>query len=333
METVCNAVVPEAVVLEGYRLLQADRRIEKMKFDFPVGFKYGCLRIEKKEKVTSIYDESSYAIKDGVEISLKGIEYFRFIVTLKCTCGLEFEQSFNTEKDMISGLSAIFCKRRRFCDWYKHRSDWRCGNRRWKRIEYGDKTGMIHDTLVLLERLEPDSKDYKYSFPYMYCYRKYRCRCTHCGNEYIFLEKQFEIFDTKGEGYKSEAYCKKCRLPIPSSLEWRTVKVLQQLGIRYDVQQHFFHLRGIGGGYPSFDFLIYGENKADMKGLIECQGRQHYEPSFGESEFQQQKCNDEIKRDYAKKLNLPLLEASYKDRRFEETIETFCRAILNERGD
>lgn len=284
-------------------------------FDFPVGFKYGCFTLIDKESVPSTHGGYIHA-------------------TLKCTCGLVYKEPCCTEIGMNKMLERVFfCKRRRYCDWYKPRNEWQCGNRKWNRIEYGDKTGMIHDTLVLLERLEPDSEDYRYSFPYMYCYRKYKCRCTHCGSEYVFLENQFEIVDTIGEGYRSKAYCKKCRLPIPSSLEWRTVKVLQQLGVGYEVQKHFFHLRGIGGGYPSFDFLIYGINKADMRGLIECQGKQHYEPSFGKSQFEKQKCNDEIKRDYAKKLNLPLLEASYKDRHFEETIEKFCRAILNGRSD
>lgn len=53
---------------------------------------------------------------------------------------------------------------------------------------------------------------------------------------------------------------------------------------------------------------------------MECQGEQHYQAvdEFGgESQFQKQKANDELKKIYAKDHKIKLIEISYKDKKYE----------------
>lgn len=87
---------------------------------------------------------------------------------------------------------------------------------------------------------------------------------------------------------------------------------LSSQGFYYEPQKVYPDLRG-ASGYPlSYDFLVY--SGVEPAFLIECQGRQHYEPVEyfgGEAQFKIQCANDDTKRDYAVKLGLPLLELPY----------------------
>lgn len=89
--------------------------------------------------------------------------------------------------------------------------------------------------------------------------------------------------------------------------------VLKDKQIYYEPQKIYSDLRG-DSGYPlSYDFLIYNDIFEPVF-LIECQGKQHYEPIGyfgGEERFETQKRNDEYKKLYADKINLPLLEIPY----------------------
>lgn len=62
--------------------------------------------------------------------------------------------------------------------------------------------------------------------------------------------------------------------------------------------------------YLSFDFGIYQNKK--LVGLIECQGRQHYDDvgAFGRK---QREITDPMKKDYCTKNNIPLFEIRYDD--------------------
>lgn len=66
-------------------------------------------------------------------------------------------------------------------------------------------------------------------------------------------------------------------------------------------------------GYPLFyDFLAYKDGEPYI--LIECQGVQHYRPVEyfgGEKQFAVQQANDNLKRKYAARLKLPLVEVPY----------------------
>lgn len=87
---------------------------------------------------------------------------------------------------------------------------------------------------------------------------------------------------------------------------------LVKKGFYFEPQKTYSDLRG-DSGYPlSYDFLVYIDFEPAF--LIECQGRQHYEPIEyfgGEERFIIQQKNDNYKRGYAKRLNLFLLEIPY----------------------
>lgn len=87
---------------------------------------------------------------------------------------------------------------------------------------------------------------------------------------------------------------------------------LTEHDIYFEPQKMYPDLRG-DFGYPlSYDFLVY--KNFEPLFLIECQGKQHYEPiEFfgGEKQFAIQKKNDGYKKQYAVNHNLPLLEIPY----------------------
>lgn len=64
-----------------------------------------------------------------------------------------------------------------------------------------------------------------------------------------------------------------------------------------------------------FDFAILNED-GSLAGLIEYQGKQHYEPiGFfgGEKTFSYLQTNDSIKRNYCNLQMIPYIEVSYED--------------------
>lgn len=78
-------------------------------------------------------------------------------------------------------------------------------------------------------------------------------------------------------------------------------------------------MRGYGDGILSYDFAVY--KNGELYALIECQGQQHYIPVEmfgGEEQFAKQQLHDEIKREYAKKLNVKLIEVPYTVVTYEE---------------
>lgn len=144
--------------------------------------------------------------------------------------------------------------------------------------------------------------------------KTYRCRCHLCGRESLFKYEDFEINnDEYGvmafDGYYSNA---KCDCHPTSSFQWRTIKILNDNNIEYRAEVSFDDLVGTGGKYLlRYDFGIY--ESGELKVLVECQGKQHYVPSkeFGISKFPAQQKNDDIKRQYAKKHGLKLIEIPY----------------------
>lgn len=97
-----------------------------------------------------------------------------------------------------------------------------------------------------------------------------------------------------------------------SVMEKKVSVWLQESGFYFEPQKVYPDLRG-KLGYPlSYDFLVYDNDGPRL--LIECQGRQHYEPVEyfgGEEQFKVQQKNDQVKRDYADILGIRLIEISY----------------------
>lgn len=201
-----------------------------------------------------------------------------------------------------------------------------------------DYTGTVFESLEILECID-DSFEGE---PVVYdkrkkgkdggkvtVYKKYRCRCYLCGKEYEFTCGDFWIrSDEYGcraqDGYYSNTFCD-CH--IISSFQWRTVSILREHGVQYRVEVSFPELYGIGHkNLLRFDFAIY-DMDGNIKYLLECQGKQHYKPvvEFGGTyQFNVQVQNDEVKREYAKNHNIPLIEIPYTCNTYEKE-ETFLQ--------
>jgi hypothetical protein len=126
--------------------------------------------------------------------------------------------------------------------------------------------------------------------------KKIYCKCHICG-----LRWQVTISNrTQGNG------CPKCNA---SKLEKETAQILNKFNIKYE-QEYKFGILGTGGGQLRVDFFLPDHNT-----IIECQGIQHYDENKWydkKSSLITQK-HDKIKRKYAKKNNIKLIEIPYTD--------------------
>lgn len=86
-------------------------------------------------------------------------------------------------------------------------------------------------------------------------------------------------------------------------------------------QKQFDDCVGVNGRCLRFDFALYVNSK--LYCLIECQGRQHYEPVDcfgGDDSFLIQKSNDELKCNYALKNSVLLINVPYTVRSFDKLL-------------
>ena len=199
-----------------------------------------------------------------------------------------------------------------------------------------DYTGKHYETLNILEccdkHLESEPKcsynqQHQKSWNNITVYKQYRCTCELCGKEQLITCDRFGINPPTEYGYHayfgywSEAYCD-CH-PI-SSFQWIVNKLLFENNINYRAEYAFSDLKGCSGfDILRFDFAILNDDDS-VKCLIECQGEQHYKPveQFGgKVQYEIQVKNDSIKREYASKNNIPLIEISYKHKKPEKIQE------------
>ncbi len=165
-------------------------------------------------------------------------------------------------------------------------------------------------------------------------YKQYRCKCLLCGKEMLVNCDRFGIYPPTEYGYHayfgywSNVVCE-CRENI-SSFQWIVNKLLFENHILYRVEVSFPDLYGIHGeNLLRFDFAVI-DNDGNIQTLIECQGEQHYKPveEFGGiRQYEDQVRNDALKRAYASNHNIPLIEISYKQKRYEDV-----RSILESNG-
>lgn len=206
-----------------------------------------------------------------------------------------------------------------------------------------DFSGMIYESLEIIEcvddKFESEPRVYftqRHDKRYadITVFKKYRCRCYLCGDEQLITCDKFGIYPPTDHGYHgshgywSEAFCK-CH--VISSFQWVVNKVLQELNINYRVEYRFSDLYGIGGqNLLCYDFAIMDEY-VKVVALIECQGEQHYKPvkEFGgEKAFEIQKKNDDLKKEYAQKKGIPLIEISYKKKKIERVRKILSSKLL-----
>ena len=141
----------------------------------------------------------------------------------------------------------------------------------------------------------------------------WRCRCE-CGEERDLQAGTLKQGLSLSCGcFKYERLSEIVKQGVRSSNLERIVNAyLTNRDVYYESQKIFPDLRG-DSGYPlSYDFLVYTNGHPDV--LIECQGRQHYEPVEyfgGQERFEVQQKNDAIKRKYASDHGLRFLEIPY----------------------
>lgn len=198
-----------------------------------------------------------------------------------------------------------------------------------------DYTNSIHESLIIQKCVDDyyiyhswpeNNKEIKKRIMHTKICKRYICKCYLCDKEYIFNSTDFEIkSDEYGrnatKGYYSNACCP-CH-PL-SSFQWRTIKIFKKYNINYRVEYFFPDLLGSNGlNLLKFDFAIFNSD-GSLKCLVECQGEQHYTPVSefgGEHAFTFQQKNDKLKRDYAVRKNIPLIEIPYTCKTLEQELK------------
>ena len=116
--------------------------------------------------------------------------------------------------------------------------------------------------------------------------------------------------------------------------ELAILQILKEYNLSYRQQFIITECKNIL--YLKFDFAIFDYNK-NLKLLIEFQGVQHYKPTdfagkgkdWAEKQFEENKLRDQIKRNYCKNSNIPLLEIPYTE---FDNIEQILKIKLKELG-
>ena len=130
------------------------------------------------------------------------------------------------------------------------------------------------------------------SFAYTYNSKAYwNCICE-CGNCSI----------VSGNSLRTNAV-KSCGC-VSSYKELEIKKILEDNHIIFEQQYSFKDLKD--KGYLRFDFALFDKNN-ELKGLIEYNGRQHYEPNNRFNHNGQLQKHDLMKTNYCKQHNIPLL--------------------------
>jgi hypothetical protein len=132
-------------------------------------------------------------------------------------------------------------------------------------------------------------------------------------------------FHTKPTNILSGYECPICNIPQRSKGESTIFDFLYNNNINY-VHQYSFE-----NSLLRFDFAVFDSNHV-LIGLIEFDGIQHFEPvDFfgGQDQFEYQQQNDQIKNQYCKDNNIPLLRIPYWE---FDNIETILEEWLTEHG-
>ena len=98
-----------------------------------------------------------------------------------------------------------------------------------------------------------------------------------------------------------------------SKLERRIHDVLVESGVDFIEEYTFDDLVSSSGRKLRFDFCVFDDD-GNIDYLIEAQGKQHYQPvkKFGGTRgLYRQNYNDNLKRSYCMKHNIPLVTIPY----------------------
>jgi len=166
------------------------------------------------------------------------------------------------------------------------------------------------------EVFEVHGSEYTLLSDYTYALEPVRVRHNTCGLEFSIRASHL----LSGHG------CRECQ----SSLgEKATRRILTNLNVKF--QEQFTFLDCVDKKPLPFDFAIIGPN-GNILGLIEYDGIQHFKPfSYfgGKDKYANQKFHDDIKDEYVRLAEIPLLRIPYTLNRneTEEAITSFVENI------
>ncbi|MCC2248975.1 hypothetical protein JUJ52_03255 [Virgibacillus sp. AGTR] len=197
----------------------------------------------------------------------------------ECECG---EVREVTEQSLVRGKSiSCGCYRKE-----QHK----------EKVVYEDLTGNKYGSWTVLERV-PDR-----FYPGGGRATMWKCHCA-CGTENIVAGNMLKSGISQSCG---------CAFPFESKSETYVARYLDASDLTYTKQKIFDGLVGVGGRSLSYDFMVYKDGSPLC--LIEYQGEQHFKPVEyfgGEEKLKIQRQHDQLKREHAEAINLPLIEIHY----------------------
>lgn len=152
------------------------------------------------------------------------------------------------------------------------------------KIHLIDLTGKRFGNLIVLQK-EGNAKDTGEAI--------WKCQCD-CG-KIIFVK-----------GYELRSGQSSCGCLNSSNGAIKIIEILNQNNISFETEKYFSDCKDIN----SLPFDFYVNNKY----LIEFDGKQHFQPIEhfgGEEAFQKRKQHDQIKNEYCKNNNIPLIRIPY----------------------
>ena len=157
-----------------------------------------------------------------------------------------------------------------------------------------DLTNKVFGNLTVIERDFSKNNSSRTS--------QWKCICK-CGNQ-IIASRTSLINGTR-------QCCNLC-LDGKSIGEKNIESILRENNIKFQSEVSFSDLKGVNGGYPRFDFVLYNSTNTIIR-IIEFDGEFHYiDSNIWNS--QTVKDNDIIKNDYCNKNNIPLVRIPYWER-------------------
>lgn len=147
----------------------------------------------------------------------------------------------------------------------------------------------------------------------------WHCQCD-CGNECDVVGELLRNGDVTSCGC---SHTPKYESFVSKYLE----SIGYMLNVDYFREKTFEELKGVGNGSLRFDFFV--KLKSGESVLIECQGEQHIRSTkwFGGDEYLKRlQRHDELKREFANRNNIRLIEISHK----KVTYESISEFLANE---